>query len=164
MTLAQRWAGLTPEQLDAASADLRNAATVLDHAGWHAGSMVAYTTGGCCMLGAIELSTFRHLVTIPQPGGTHFRASGKAECGFYGTGWTRANNATLAASLVMPADACDMCDPAMWTPEDRAAWLVTHYNDEHCDGGDEAAKLLVLAAERAEAAALVRRVRNLQPA
>jgi len=154
---------LTQHQLVTAAHDLRNAAMVIKHAGHFQGSLVDYASGSVCAVGAIELATYKTLVTRT------FSMSPSA--GFMGLslhhddpGLFRCEAAITVLADMIPTGLCSSCDPEAScecgcknTREMEPFDLVTHYNDQHCTGDKVAINMMRLAADKAEATADSRR-------
>jgi hypothetical protein len=157
MNTGQTWDKLTAEQLDGAAHDLRNAALVIKHSGHFKGALCDENTGQVCIVGAIDLATYRRMVNPNATGG--YYALPQAE--HIESGTYRAENAIIVMASFIPTTLCDDCDDDKYnakckcdlplcTGEPREPWeMVTHYNDNHCIGGSHAYNMLLLAGESA---------------
>lgn len=152
---------LTAGQLITAAWDLHNAALVVKHAAYFKGSLVDRETGAVCMVGAIELATYKELAHYPGD------QAGYAPTWFANIQHTYVESGTLRAECAItvladfvPNGLCVHCDDELIAQhcdcfphcaEPREAWeIATHYNDRHCQGGTMAVNVLNLAADHAE--------------
>lgn len=150
---------LTAPQLDAAAADLRNAALVVEHAGHTRGTLLSLSAE-VCALGAIELSTYRKMRRNQDTGYWAYEMTHT---------WTdaesyRFHNAVRVFAEYVPGGLCTFCSvtsqcltAGCHCDEREPHDVVTHWNDNHCESGDTVTGLLRLAADRATAAAADRR-------
>lgn len=132
---------LTTHQLEAAAADLRNAALVVKHAGYFKNAMVNRNSGEVCALGAIELATYKRLAFIDAPISAWVSLVVGDDASRY-----RFENAVIVFADFVPDELCADCYPRdHWDHEHR----VVHYNDAHCMSGDLLVNILNIAADRA---------------
>lgn len=153
---------LTATQLQMAAADLDNARLVMKHQGHFRGSLMDQSTAQVCLVGAIDLATYRK----PHVIGGHWYAINRAdvkEGEFY-----RAENAILVLADFVPTSLCQECDDdnrghdlshrIYCGCQPREAWeIATHFNDAHCMGGTEAQNVLGMARDHAFALAEAKR-------
>jgi hypothetical protein len=133
---------LRATQLDLAAADLRNAARVLRHTGHYQGALIEKFTGKVCMVGAIELATYKYLRTDEY--GAY---AGITRHYWINDGIYRCDAAISVLADSLPTELCDKCHTAEDTFE---AWeAVVHYNDNHCVLSEISINMLYLAADRA---------------
>lgn len=154
----------TIPQLETAAADLRNAALVVEHTGHTKGLLVDHNEGGVCAAGAIDLATFRRLGYIDTPLNRYLVIDSFSDAEHY-----RAEIAYGVLADFLPTELCEHCNytlvcdcPIHDAPhllhEGVTPWeQVTHYNDNHCTGGQLLANMLRIAADRAELAVFDRR-------
>lgn len=147
---------LTVEQLEEAAADLRNAALVVSHAGHAKHSLVDFITGGVCAAGAVEVATFKKLVSdFTDVTSTCYIAVDVGP--WQDAPRYRAEACYAVLGQFLPDDLCDDCAPGTFVE----SWeVVTHYNDMHCTGGKMLVNVLVMAAEHAEKLAVLKRALN----
>lgn len=144
-----------------AAPDLRNASLVVRHAGHFSGALVDKYDAKVCQVGAIELATYKMLVTsrpyADWPGEHVFHTISRQH--WIGGGVTRCDAAILVLADTLPDTLCDECDPAADTITTRQPWeKVVHYNDVHVPTAALAAGMLNLAADHAENLAAQRRL------
>lgn len=146
---------LSADQLRQAAIDLGNASRIESISGHSIGGPVDRTTGGLCMVGAIEVATYKQLYCNGQ--GKWFLFTTEEWCD---AGVDRADAAILTLAQVIPGGLCPQC------PTDETActyaWAsVTHFSDFHCAGRENAARLMDLASIFAVQTSLRRTVASL---
>lgn len=127
---------LTADQLRQAARDLIDAAGEVAARGHHKGALVDHTTGAVCIVGAIEVVTYK---TVRREQGDYrlFGVVTDNTDRIY-----RAENATI----VLADSVSHLCE----CNKGEAAWQqVEHYNDAHCPGGIVAYNIMRIAAARA---------------
>lgn len=165
-SLGQTYGGLTVAQLAQAAKDLRNAALVVQHAGYYKGSLVDVNTGMVCVVGAIELATYKRLEHRKFPGPHGDAYYGTPQRQYIDGGAYRAEAAIIALADFVPTGLCFdctehepcRCHSAPCEAQPREPWeIVTHYNDQHCRSGTMAYNVLNLAADETEVRANIKR-------
>lgn len=126
------------DALETAAADLRNAALVIEHLGHTRHIAIGPTEPRVCAVGALQLATDGKLTRTPE--GVWYGSV------LTGAGGGRLERAVEALADTLPSGLCPDCPPDPDHPTDR----VTHFNDDHCPGGDTMATLLRIAAYRTE--------------
>lgn len=155
---------LTSGQLERASADLRNAALVVKHAGHWQGGLVNRIDGRVCALSAIELATYKKLTYIGQPIADYISLTTER---WIDRDLYRCDSAVIAFADFVPTGLCDLCDDearerhiatecGTCTPRGPHD-IVTHYNDSHCASGVLLTNMFCIAADRSMALAQHRR-------
>lgn len=143
---------MTTVPIETTIRDLENARQALAVTGWHRGNLLDSATGKVCLDGAISLATVMRLCTTART------VSGHRWVAAFIHEYDEENMlpilelgdrhlaALLALSAVLP-DTCQEHERVHTVEHDR----VFHYNDEHCDGAQEADLLLEQAAEKLRA-------------
>jgi hypothetical protein len=161
---------LTAGQLIMAAWDLRNAALVVKHATHFKGALVDGDRGGVCIVGAIELATYKELLHYPGDRDNVPVWSSQAQYNSIEDGSFRAECAITVLAGFVPTGLCEHCDDEKpghhcdcfphCVAEPREAWeIATHYNDNHCHGGTMAVNVLRLAADHAEELGMLKKHR-----
>lgn len=150
---------------DQTARDLRNAALVVEHAGWAREDWITQK-GRVCLDGALEIACgVTPLVTEMFDGQTIFtglypsslsETNKDAVTTERDLAWfdpdspetQRQRNARDAVAKLIPPCACN---PQIKGSDHDAQGRVIHFNDYHCTGGDDAELLLIQAAEKLEA-------------
>jgi hypothetical protein len=146
---------LTADQLRIAAMDLGNASRIEAMCGHSIGGPVDRTTGGLCLVGAIEVATYKQLYCNGQ--GKWFLFTTEEWCD---AGVERADAAILVLAQVIPGGLCPQC-PSDETACTYAWTSATHFSDFHCTGRDNAARILDLASIFAVQTSLRRTVASL---
>lgn len=147
---------LTKEDLEGAANDLANASQVARYAGHSYGCSLDRITGAVCMVGAIEVATYKEIYTNDV--GEFFDLTTEE---WVEDGVQRADAAILTLAKVIPGGLCSGC------PVDRhhvgtfPYTKITHFSDFHCTGSQQAARLLDLASIVAHEAAEARALRSM---
>jgi hypothetical protein len=145
---------LTKEDLEGAAHDLANASRVARYAGHAYGCTLDRITGSVCMVGAIEIATYKEIYTNDVGEYFDFTTEEWVEAGVQ-----RADSAILALAEVIPGGLCSGC------PVDRHHIgtfpynKITHFSDFHCTGAQQSARLLDVASIVAHEAAECRTLR-----
>lgn len=144
---------LHAKQLDWAADDLRNASLVVKHAHHFKGTHVDRRTGRVCILGAIELATYKELVDMGTDGQPFWVTMSREDWALNGI--YRCDSAILVLAEVIPEGLCPACEEGkLFKGWER----VAHYNDNHCIAEALAINMLRLAADYAQQLAEERRM------
>ena len=137
-----KYEDLTPEQLAMAAYDLSNASQIARRAGHATGCTLDRITGAVCMVGAIEVATYKEIYTNDV--GEFYDLTTEE---WVEEGVERADAAILVMARVLPRDLCDNCPDDRHHTESYPFTMITHFSDFHCTGAQQSARLLDLAAE-----------------
>ena len=145
---------LTKEDLEGAAHDLANASRVSRYAGHAYGCTLDRITGAVCMVGAIEVATYKEIYTNDV--GEYFDLTTEE---WVERGVQRADSAILTLAEVIPGGLCSGCPVDRHHVESFPFSKITHFSDFHCTGPQQAARLLDVASIIAEEAARCRSLR-----
>jgi hypothetical protein len=136
---------LTKEELERAVGDLANASQIARRAGHATGCTLDRITGAVCMVGAIEVATYKEIFTNDVGEFYDLTTEEWVEAGV-----ERADAAILVLAYILPSGLCSGCPVDGHGVETFPFSKITHFSDFHCTGPQQSARLLDLASTVAE--------------